>query len=536
MSITSITYPQTTDTTSKIDIGGNVFAWLPIKYTVKNNIYPVRDGASTLLFATVSDAGGFAQIEFESSELSDYWNRNGYVKIEGSTHYDGVYRIKYKDYNYYTLTIVIDTAYVGTDTGTGLFEFHNYKNKITVYSEIDGVEDTREMFVVPTRDEYANENIAEFDISPAIRSFLSDKKRGLPFTTESSNFLKSNNYLFWIEVDEVWDEPDEYGVITIITQPSAINDPRLTNNFNVYLDGRGAAMSYDSNSTPFYMQYIFGNTGNDGCRKLSDYSYIPYFEGYPCFVPIGVPSIYYDTLGDMYFVTPNKITALKSNGGGEEISTFPYGLQGKNFFHFNLQDKLELHSGFDYGSLFTIRATVAKSGLEPNLPQSTYIISRVVTVRPPCFKPDGSGVTKVPLYVCWFNSKGGIDSWVFEADYDEEISNESLLSDVYNYEDFDGTTTFEQAYQLAVSKVTSRRVITARSYDVDRRFISGLQGLITSQGAFMRTYDGGTVLDSKFINVKVSDGNYKFAGTYEKKINLTITFELLRYENSQIDK
>lgn len=110
-----------------------VSAWLPIRYNLSSNKWPVNSFDDTDTITAITDNGGFARIALSSTSLLYLAEEYATISGTGITSYDGVWRIKTV---HSPTDITIDAPYSVTGTGSFQRYYNNYTVNVRIYTGI----------------------------------------------------------------------------------------------------------------------------------------------------------------------------------------------------------------------------------------------------------------------------------------------------------------------------------------------------------------------------------------------------------------
>ena len=578
--ITKVTFPVSTQTPDgittdvRVIYGGDPFGFLPIIYDIESDLFPVFADPDYTPFApeftSVESEGGFARLKdidlsviAANPDYMDLFNRNGQIKVLNGD-YLGTWRIKKKIPIYgNTYDLVIDTAFTVDDASAIEMVFVNgvigYNVVIT----------NRDKTIKGTATPEGGEDInyTTIDVRPAISSALTFNKNEYPYN--ASGFSAGDNVYFAFQTPafyclfyEQYTAHDEFGnpyqkVIEVSTATNTdwrntdldwsfggiVYDGRplptrnvgqTTLDFLIYESGYDIIeVEATANEKNYYTELVTPNISLDqSAQKLSDFSYAyPYFQGWPCIINYGIFPNYglWDEISEKIILqndrlAPDGVLAISGDDVFEQ-----YTLDSQNGYGFAFA-KLPVNYP---PSLFDLVAYYAGSFV----PFASNLCRLEVM-------PDELTACPIngtqPFFVQWLNHTGGIDGWLFWADYETELNKDNERYQIYTYDgrDFQYSSVFDQPATLTAGAVKTLRTITARAYNVPERYLDGIFGLIKSQAVWrVLGFDTETNAIDKALTIQkleVAPGGFTFASALNKTKNVEIKFNLLRYEDSQL--
>jgi len=143
---------------------------LPLQYEVSNTKWPTNTDDLTDSISTVSDSNGYARLNLGTT--NETYTAKLWVKVTGSTGYDGVHRVRAATVS----TITIDFPYEGSETGTVQIYYQNYTTIIRVYAGLDPAHDhaaLKPMELIGTIEQRPDtDNITYVDVKDYVKSKL----------------------------------------------------------------------------------------------------------------------------------------------------------------------------------------------------------------------------------------------------------------------------------------------------------------------------------------------------------------------------
>jgi hypothetical protein len=101
---------------------------LPMNYVLSNDKFPLNTADSSFSISSVSSNLGQAQLTTSGAHgfVAKEW-----IEISGTANYDGIYQVLFVPT---TVTIVINKAYIATDTGSLIKYYNNYTIDVKIYA------------------------------------------------------------------------------------------------------------------------------------------------------------------------------------------------------------------------------------------------------------------------------------------------------------------------------------------------------------------------------------------------------------------
>lgn len=369
-------------------------AYLPIRYKVQSERWPVNTVDSLDAFGSISGLFGYCQIEltgtYESYLLGEY------VQITNSTAsaYDGIWRIReIIDAN----TIVVNCPFSTTASGNIQRYYNNYQIQARVYVGIPSGHYYNSSRPISLKTESLpgipdSDNIATIDISDFVRQDLGIAENNICQILESGEWI-ANDWASWTafycEFREAYDVPDESGLL--VTEYTSWEDLGTT----TYYATRSALPFQSLQGVNMGGYSMLPNSFDITGKWMTGFETPTFFSDQEFDIAIISTEDNLDRYNVIHYVNINQ---YDKNGSliRTDVSEMPFLDEG--VYRFVFSELAIWDADTDYFEVFVQRAGT-----------TTQQVSKTITVK---VKPENC---RDYFYVRWLNQLGGWDAWRFDG-------------------------------------------------------------------------------------------------------------------------